>query len=130
MEKEAFSIIRTCRRADYLLHRPCGFDLYTDQRNLRSISDPHSVLSLVSKYTADKLQRWALLLIGYENRIHDIAGNTNVWANILSRWGCSLPKSCAIMRLQPPSSPALDYKFVWPTEREIRTGQKRAKMTA
>jgi hypothetical protein len=29
-EKEAYAIVETLRRGDYLLHRPEGFDLYTD----------------------------------------------------------------------------------------------------
>ncbi|GMF46575.1 unnamed protein product [Phytophthora fragariaefolia] len=57
VEKEAYAIVETCRRADYLLHRPNGFALFTDHRNLRYIFDPHSVSKSVPKYTADKLHR-------------------------------------------------------------------------
>eukprot|EP00644_Phytophthora_capsici_P008513 jgi/Phyca11/16446/fgenesh1_pg.PHYCAscaffold_20_\ len=89
VEKEAYAIIETCRRADYLLHRPDGFALFTDHRNLRYIFDPHSVSTAVPKYTADKLHRWSLLLMAYKYEIYDISGDDNVWADLLSRWGSS-----------------------------------------
>nr|CCA25824.1 AlNc14C323G10612 [Albugo laibachii Nc14] len=41
--------------------------------------------------------------------------------------GNALPSVCAMMRLQPPTSPALDYNFVCPTVCETRTAQTRAK---
>ncbi|EGZ26619.1 hypothetical protein PHYSODRAFT_250343, partial [Phytophthora sojae] len=82
---EAYAIVETCRRADYLLHRQDDFALFTDHRNLQYIFDPHSVPSSVPKYTADKLHRWSLLLMGYKYEIYDIAGDDNVWADLLSR---------------------------------------------
>ncbi|KAJ8539125.1 hypothetical protein ON010_g12746 [Phytophthora cinnamomi] len=60
LEKEAFAIVETCRRADYLLHRSDGFALFTDHRNLRYIFYPHGVSNTVPKYTADNLHRWSL----------------------------------------------------------------------
>jgi Chromo (CHRromatin Organisation MOdifier) domain/RNase H-like domain found in reverse transcriptase len=72
------------------LHRPGGFSLYTDHRNLKYIFNPQSVVAAVPKYTADKLQRWALLLMSYEYTIQDIPGEDNVWADLLSRWGSRL----------------------------------------
>ncbi|TDH65078.1 hypothetical protein CCR75_009273 [Bremia lactucae] len=32
VEKEAYAIVETCKRADYLVRRPDGFSLYTDHR--------------------------------------------------------------------------------------------------
>lgn len=115
VEKEAYAIIETCRRADYLLHQPDGFALFTDHRNLRYISDPHGVLNAVPRYTADKLHRWSLLLMAYSYEIHDITGADNVWADLLSRWGSSFATVCAISRVPMPLSPQLDSAFVWPT---------------
>ncbi|ETN16098.1 hypothetical protein PPTG_21866 [Phytophthora nicotianae INRA-310] len=106
VEKEAYAIIETCRRADYLLHRPDGFALFTDHRNLRYIFDPHSVSGAVPKY-----------------EIHDIAGDDNVWADLLSRWGSSFKTVCAIRHVPLPLSPQLDVAFVWPTGKEISEAQ-------
>jgi hypothetical protein len=126
VEKEAYAIIETCRRADYLLHRPDGFALYTDHRNLRYIFDPHSVSSAVPRYTADKLHRWSLLLMAYRYEIYDIAGDDNVWADLLSRWGSSFKTVCAISQLPMPLSPQLDAEFVWPNVQEIASAQASA----
>jgi hypothetical protein len=86
VEKEAFALVETVRRADYLLHRPGGFRSFTDHKNLRYIFNPASELASVPKYTADKLQRWGLMLMGYEYTIYHITGEENVWADLLSRW--------------------------------------------
>ncbi|OWZ18122.1 hypothetical protein PHMEG_0007837 [Phytophthora megakarya] len=116
VEKEAYAIIATCQRADYLLHRPGRFMLYTDHRNLRFIFNPESVLNSVPKYTADKLQRKTLLLMAYHYNICDIAGDENVWADLLSRWGSALHKICAIRLVPYEYSPTLNEDFIWPTD--------------
>ncbi|KAF0701575.1 Aste57867_7992 [Aphanomyces stellatus] len=74
VEKEAYAIVETLVRADYLLHPAAGFNLYTDHRNLKFIFSPTAVVASVPKYTAQKLERWALLLMGYSYVIHDIPG--------------------------------------------------------
>ncbi|OWZ13492.1 hypothetical protein PHMEG_00013169 [Phytophthora megakarya] len=126
VEKEAYAIIETCRRADYLLHRQDGFDLFIDHRNLRYIFDPHSVSNSVPKYTADKLHRWSLLLMGYDYDIHDIAGEDNLWSDLLSRWGSSFKTMCAIRQVPLPLSPQLDESFVWSTFKVIEVAQSGA----
>ncbi|KAK1929994.1 Transposon Tf2-8 polyprotein [Phytophthora citrophthora] len=119
VEKEAYAIVETCRRADYLLYRQDGFDLFTDHRNLRYILDPQSVVSTVPKYTADKLHRWANILKTYNYNIHDITGEENVWADLLSRWGSTLKAICAIRLVLLPLSPQLNEQFEWPTMAEV-----------
>jgi hypothetical protein len=123
VEKEAFAILETLRRADYLLHRPGGFDLYTDHSNLKFIFNPASLKAAVPKYTAAKLDRWALLLMGYDYRIKDIAGDDNVWADLLSRWG-RVRNVCAIFRVPLKISPLMDKEFVWPTVDEVQRIQE------
>ncbi|OWY94851.1 hypothetical protein PHMEG_00035302 [Phytophthora megakarya] len=102
------------------------FDLFTDHRNLRYIFDPHSVSNSVPKYIADKLHRWSLLLMGYNYDNHDISGEDNVWADLLSRWGSSFKTVCAIRQVSLPLSPQLDESFVWPTFKEIEVAQSGA----
>ena len=36
---------------------------------------------------ADRLERWAVLLRCFDYEISHIAGDKNVWADLLSRWG-------------------------------------------
>ena len=124
IEKEAFAIVQTLKRADYMLHRPGGFLLFTDHRNLRYIFNPSSVQAAVPKYTADKLQRWALLLMAYQYEIRDISGEANVWADLLSRWGHSGRAICAIRQVPMEYSPMLNANFVWPTTQEVQQVQQ------
>ncbi|ETV86426.1 hypothetical protein H257_01623 [Aphanomyces astaci] len=105
VEKEAYAIVETLVRADYLLHPAVGFNLYTDHRNLKYIFSPTSVVASVPKYTAQKLERWALLLMGYSNVIHDI------------------PSIGAISQQPLLISPLRDEKFVWPTFVSIAEAQ-------
>ncbi|TDH70868.1 hypothetical protein CCR75_004983 [Bremia lactucae] len=53
IEKEAYAIAETCKRANYLVYRPDGFTLH-DHRNSRYIITPTTVSSAVPEYTADK----------------------------------------------------------------------------
>ena len=43
VEKEAFVIVETCKRLEYILLRERGFHLFTNHRNLKFIFDPDSV---------------------------------------------------------------------------------------
>ena len=60
--------------------------MFTDHRNLRYIFNPVGVVSQVSKPQADRLERWAVYLRCFEYTIEHIAGELNVWADMLSRW--------------------------------------------
>ncbi len=120
VEKEAFALVETVKRADYLLDRPRGFMLFTDHLNLRYIFSPNifspaTVLSAVPKYTSDKLQRWSMVLMGYQFEIVHIPGEENVWADLLSRWGCER-SVCAVYFIELP---LLNPDFVWPSAAEI-----------
>ncbi|KAJ0396883.1 hypothetical protein ATCC90586_002826 [Pythium insidiosum] len=97
--------------ADYLLQRPEGFLFFMDHRNLKYIFDPHQVRSSVQKYTADKLHRRSLVLMAYKYELHDISGDDNVWADLLSRWGSAYKAVTAIKPVPMPLLPQLDDKF-------------------
>jgi hypothetical protein len=42
VEKEAFVIVKSCKRLEYLLLRPGGFTVFTDHRNLMYIFNPRA----------------------------------------------------------------------------------------
>lgn len=57
IEKEAFAIVESIPRLEYLLRWPAGFRLYTDHRNLVYIFSPSTSNGVVVRYQADKFQR-------------------------------------------------------------------------
>lgn len=81
--KEAYAMVATCIKAGYVLHRPGGFDLYIDHRNLCYIFCLQRVVATVLEYTADKLQRWAIFPINFDYKIKDIPAENNVCADLL-----------------------------------------------
>jgi hypothetical protein len=116
VEKEAYAIEETLRRGDYLLQ-------YTVHANLKFIFNPVSINAAVPKYTAAKLEQWALLLMGHDYCIRDIAGDANVWADLLSRWRSTL-SICVIFRAPLKAAPLEYPNFAWSTLEDITQLQK------
>ena len=85
-DKEGYAIKESCARFTHFLIREGGFRVFTDHRNLRYIFNPRGVVSQVSKPTADRLERWAVFLRAFTYEIEHIPGETNIWADMLSRW--------------------------------------------
>lgn len=85
VEKEAFAIVETCKRLDYLLLRENGFRIYTDHRNLVYIFDPHATHANMVRYQADKLRRWSVTMMMFRYVIYHIAGEDNARVDLLSR---------------------------------------------
>ncbi|KAE9213171.1 hypothetical protein PF004_g15421 [Phytophthora fragariae] len=128
IEKEAFAIVESTRRLEYLLLRPRGFHLYTDHRNLVYMFDPYGSDGTMARYRADKLQRWALSLMSLKYVIEHVPGEVNTWGDMLSRWGAGpvLPAESSARRVARLAvvdrvTPLQEAEFVWPSEGEIRT---------
>ncbi|KAE9333825.1 hypothetical protein PR003_g13836 [Phytophthora rubi] len=128
IEKEAFAIVESTRRLEYLLLRPRG---YTDHRNLVYMFDPYGSDGTMARYRADKLQRWALSLMSFKYVIEHVPGEVNAWGNLLSLWGAgpvfpteSTARRVARLAVVDRVSPLQEFEFVWPAEGEIRTLQQ------
>ncbi|CEP01149.1 hypothetical protein PBRA_008461, partial [Plasmodiophora brassicae] len=125
-EKEAAAIIYATERGDFLLQTSREFLLYTDHRNLTFIFSQDSEMK---KHTAQKLERWALHLQGFRYQTKSIAGEDNVWADLLTRWGAGrIALSCRAARIMELDdlrvTPRQHPEFSWPTETEIRDAQR------
>ncbi|KAF0756866.1 hypothetical protein AaE_004463, partial [Aphanomyces astaci] len=83
VEKEAFAVVESCKRLEYLLIRPGGFRLFTDHRNLVYMFNPLGSNSNMAKYQAHKLQRWALTMATFPYVVECVAGEENLWADRL-----------------------------------------------
>ncbi|POM76541.1 Hypothetical protein PHPALM_6208 [Phytophthora palmivora] len=84
IENEAFPIVVACDKLDYLLLRPRPFRMHCDHRNLIHIFAPHES---VKKHVKGKLLQWAMKLMNYRYVVEHVPGHSNVWADMISRWG-------------------------------------------
>ena len=124
-EKEAFAIVESVDRLDFLLIRPKPFFILTDHRNLEFIFGSHTDLK---KPTRHKITRWALALTSFNYRIKHIEGERNVWADLLSRWGQPSfvrTLSCKHLLLRPFAE---DKNFAFPNLEEIWQSQIDSKL--
>ena len=138
-DKEGFAVKEACSKLCHFLVRERGFHIYTDHRNLQYIFNPTGFVSSVPKPTADRLERWAMLLRCYDYKIHHIEGTRNVWADLLSRWGAptAAVTSCArvsfrvgadriqaediLETFEGEDHPAAEQ---WPTDEDIQAAQR------
>ena len=132
IEKEAFPIIAAVDRLRHYLLNDKGFRLYTDHRNLVYVFDPISRGSDCTKQTSEKLARWAEKLRAHTYTVEHLPGESNVWADILSRWkdkGDSVQSQSAerlaSMMSSMPVKPDME-DFVWPSEEEIHKAQSKS----
>jgi RNase H-like domain found in reverse transcriptase/Reverse transcriptase (RNA-dependent DNA polymerase)/Integrase zinc binding domain/Integrase core domain/Aspartyl protease len=84
-EKEAFPIVQTFERLDYILAGKMT-ELHTDHRNLIYIFDPLGSNPSVSRHVASKLMRWAYKMCAFRYVINHVPGDQNLWADLLTRW--------------------------------------------
>ena len=128
IEKEAYAIIASCNRLEWLLQRSDGFSLFTDHHNLLYVFNPNGTHGSHSAHSAAKLIRWALRLSSYRYTIEHVSGIDNVWSDMLTRWAAP-PSIARISTLMlAPVAPNLDPSFSWPTAAEILCIQNSARV--
>ena len=127
VEKEAFAVVESMSKLKHLTasHEVLPF---TDHANLVYIFDPRRQNPGISRQTANKLMRWALKLSGFRYVIEHIAGDKNVWADMLTRWAVkprTKVSSGKISRLMlAPVKPSLNKEYDWPTRVCIARSQR------
>jgi hypothetical protein len=109
LDKEAFPIVYAASNLRHLLMAPAGLHIYCDHRNLIYLftstpGSPHP--------TDGRLCRWAATLRLVPYVLQHIAGESNVWADLLSRWGqrdaaAALPHAVSIRRVTATTRPAI-----------------------
>jgi hypothetical protein len=98
-EKEAYPIMVALEKARDLLRNPDGFSLFSDHKNLVYILDPDR--RQVLKHADDRLSRWALALMSFRFTVEHIVGESNVVADMLSRWRIEYPQTVCGASFQP-----------------------------
>jgi hypothetical protein len=121
-EKELYPIIVALKKLKHFLQNEKGFSMFCDHRNLIFILDPEKE---VSKNSSGRLQRWASLLFSFHYTIEHIAGENNLFPDLLSRWGAPKRKlRMASLSLKLPKGhvPVIET-LVFPTIAEIKKAQ-------
>ena len=120
VDKESFAIVEAVERLRHLVVRKNGFRIFTDHVNLQYIFCPHDSVKLPAR---SRLARWALRLQEYNYSIEHIAGELNVWADLLSRWGAG-PKQVVANAARVQYDRRVANALSWPTLDEIQELQK------
>jgi hypothetical protein len=113
-------------RFDWLLQRPDGFSLFTDQNKLVYVFHPYGRDPTIGAHTAAKLIRCALRLSTYHYTIEHVPGDDNVWADMFTRWAAPRPQLRAKALKLSLLAPSLAADFEWPNAGEIRLVQDSA----
>lgn len=133
-EKEGFAIYETFRKMDYLLAGEHNTHVFTDHRNLMFVFNPAAFCPSVGHHVVNKVIRWALYLSQFIYRIEHVPGDTNVMADIMSRWlggyrsgrtsNCARVRRLIAHRDLPDlvKSPE-DDDYDWPSEEDIKESQ-------
>ena len=134
-EKEGFAIVESMTRLDHIVMGR-QVNIFTDHANLVYLYDPHGKNPGMPRHTATKLMRWALKLSAYRYVVEHLAGERNVWADMLTRWAVKTPDAvkaktvAAKVMLLSPIQPGTDKAFDMPTEQDLREAQRKAKEKA
>lgn len=123
VEKEAFSVVESMTKLDHFTALG-EVSLYTDHANLVYIFDPYGRNPGISKHTAHKLMRWALKLSTYRYVIEHLAGERNVWADILTRWAVKPRSKVSSLKIAglmyAPINASCSEEYDWPTYQDFQ----------
>jgi RNase H-like domain found in reverse transcriptase/Integrase zinc binding domain len=119
IEKEAYEIIASCDRLDWLPQSANGFSLFTDHHNLLFVFNPNGQHSATSAHFAAKLIRWALKLSSYRYAIEHVPGVDNIWSDMLTRWAAPTKLVRVSNLMLATTAPTEHDDFDWPTAQEI-----------
>lgn len=121
VELEAFAIVESLKRLDYLLHGTKPFRIFTDHANLTYIFGRQPTHK---RQTSEKLQRWALRLLSYKYTIEHIKGEDNHWSDMISRV-LQIPAPTVSFKRFTVPGPSLNpfATLEWPTLHSIKKSQ-------
>jgi len=88
IEKEAYPLLQAIKAWDHYLATPDGFHVYGDHKNLILLFHPEKISPTLHKGAQDRIYHWLTLLGQYKiTKMEHLAGDDNLWADLLSRWG-------------------------------------------
>lgn len=132
-EKEAFAVVQTFRRLNYLLGCSDHVTIFTDHRNLLFTFHPTAVEPSLGRHKVLKVIRWALYLSAFSYTIEHVPGELNTMADIMTRWmrgyRNSTPIPQRVSRIKIATGESLvptvpDNQAEWPSRDEILEAQR------
>ena len=101
LDKEAFAVIGTVKRHGYLTdNNRATVTVYTDHKNLQYLLNPDK--NILKSSTLSRVSRWSLLIQSTNIIVEVISGESNHFADLLSRWG--YPKISQVRRAYPSAT--------------------------
>jgi hypothetical protein len=87
IEKEAYPLILALEEWEYILLTPSGIHVYGDHKNLITLYHPERISPPLTAGAEHRVTNWLHLLSKYKvNILKHIAGEKNLWTDLLSRW--------------------------------------------
>jgi len=114
VEKEAYAVVFSMEQFHYMTASGT-VHIFTDHANLTYIFDPYGRNPGINRQVANKLLRWALKLCGHRYVIEFISGESNVWADLLTRWSApSSVQQAKLAVMYAPVNPSGNNEYDWP----------------
>jgi len=116
---------------DFLFQYQSKTHVFTDHRNLFFVFAPLALEPVLGRHVVSKVQRWALFLSRFAYVVEHIEGNSNVCADMLTRWtrGYRRDRSdrlkvCSMLLKESKQMVPSSDGFVWPDLDVIRKSQR------
>lgn len=106
-EQECYAVVASIIRLSHILAACEQFLLFTDHKNTLYMLPPNRFDTRVARHTVHKTQRRALQLAEFDFTIEHIPGESNTWANILTRWANPDHDACSARRLATLAVPSI-----------------------
>lgn len=96
-KKECYAVVSRVIRLAHTLASCSEFSIFTDHKNILFMLSPTRFKANVARHVVHKTQRWALRLAEFNFTVNHIPGESNVWADMLSRWASGVPPISSII---------------------------------
>lgn len=106
-EQECYAIIASVTRLCHILAACTEFSLFTDHKNILYMLSPSRFDTNVARHIVHKTQRWALRLAEFSYTVEHIPGESNLWADMLTRWASQDNENHPARRMAPLRVPLI-----------------------
>lgn len=95
MQKEAYAIVQTFDRMDYLFWGSQPVQIFTGHRNLLYVSAPKALRTNSPRHVLSEVHKWAIHLSRFLFFNNHIEGSKNIFTEVLTQWSKGYSKTTA-----------------------------------